>query len=961
MPRVVTRKKLIEVALPLDAINAASKREKSIRHGHPSTLHLWWARRPLAAARAVIFAQMVDDPSAIPSISESPRAQEKERERLFGIIEDLVKWENTTNEEVLQRARDEIWQSWRRACAENADHPRARELFDRHVLPAFHDPFAGGGSLPLEAQRLGMEAYASDLNPVAVLISKAMIEIPPKFAEQPPVNPEAIGRKRLLKTAYRGSQGMSEDIRYYGRRIREEAEKRTGHVYPKILVTKEMAARRPDLVRHVGRRLTVIAWIWTRTVKSPSPAFADVDVPLASTFVLSKKKGKEAFVKVETEKRSYRFDVRVGTPPKSASTGTKLGRGANFRCILSDTPINAAYVKTEGQAGRMSVRLMAIVAEGDQGRVYLSPSPDDENLANRAQPAIRPDIAISGSTQYVGTKSYGMTTFSQLSTDRQLAALEAFSDLVSEVCKEVERDALAAGLPSDCRGLNSNGMGALAYAEAIAVYIACAIDRCADYWSSLAIWAGDFVAHTFGRQAYSMTWDFAEANPFSSSTGCWDGAIGWICKVIDRLPATTSAHAEQVDATKQSVSRDKIVSTDPPYFDNVPYADLADFFYIWTRRSLREIFPSLFATVTVPKTEELVAFAYRHKDGRRGAEKFFLNGMTQAMHGVVKQAHPAFPVTIYYAFKQTERDSGEGVVSTGWDTFLESIIRAGFAVRGTWPIRTERQGRLRQTRSNALASSIVLVCRPLKADAAIATRREFHDSLRLQLHEALTDLQRSNIAPVDLAQASIGPGMAVFTGFRSVLNADGKPMSVREALALINATLDEVLAEQEGDFDPDTRWALTWFEQHGFVESDFGDAEQLSTAKNTSVDGLVRAGLVESRRGKVRLLEPSELNPDWDPTTDRRLTVWEMTHYLIRLLSEGEENAADLAAALGSSAETARDLAYRLFTISDRKQRATDALQYNSLVQSWPEIARLARQRPRPRQAEMLSQAEDGP
>ena len=361
------RKKLIEVALPLDAINAASKREKSIRHGHPSTLHLWWARRPLAAARAVIFAQMVDDPSANPDLFPNERAQERERQRLFHIIEDLVKWENTTNEEVLQRARAEIWQSWRRACAENADHPRAKELFNRHVLPAFHDPFAGGGSLPLEAQRLGLEAHASDLNPVAVLINKAMIEIPPKFAGRPPVNPEARGDKRLLRRTWRGAQGLAEDVRYYGRWMRDEAEKRIGHLYPTVRVIEEMAQDRPDLKPYVGRDLTVIAWLWARTVNSPNPAFADVAVPLTSSFVLSKKSRKQAYVEALIENREYRFRVKCDTPHQDAIRGTKLGRGSNFRCLLSGTPIAGDYIKAEGQAGRMGARLMAIVAEGDRG------------------------------------------------------------------------------------------------------------------------------------------------------------------------------------------------------------------------------------------------------------------------------------------------------------------------------------------------------------------------------------------------------------------------------------------------------------------------------------------------------------------------------------------------------------------------------------------------------------------
>ena len=947
---VVARKKLIEVALPLDPINRASAREKSVRHGHPCTLHLWWARRPLAAARAVIFAQMVDDPSSNPDLFHTQRAQEKERQRLFHIIEDLVKWENTTNEEVLQRARDEIWQSWRRLCADNADHPRAKELFNRHVLPAFHDPFAGGGSLPLEAQRLGLEAHASDLNPVAVLINKAMIEIPPRFAGRPPVNPTARGEKRLMNRSWLGAQGLAEDVRYYGQWMRDEAEKRIGHLYPKVHVSEGMAQDRPDLGPYVGRDLTVIAWLWARTVKSPNPAFADVDVPLASTFILSKKKGREAYVEPVIEGAGYRFTVKVGAPPQSAAKGTKLARGANFQCIMSGTPIAGDYIKSEGRAGRMGARLMAIVAEGDRRRLYISPIRDHETLIVEAQPQWKPETSLPDDPRNFWTVQYGLTAFSDLFTDRQLVALTTFSDLVGEARERVQRDAVAASLPDDSVPLQDGGSGARAYAEAVGVYLGFAIDRDADSNCTIATWqsVGDKVAHAFTRQAIPMTWDFAEANVFSTSTQNWRAQIEWVARAVERLPVSASGgKAFQDDATSLGTKTSskpsanvRIVSTDPPYYDNIGYADLSDFFYVWLRRSLRSTFPELFATLGAPKSEELVATPYRH-GSKKNAEAFFLGGMTRVLQRLADETHPALPVTIYYAFKQTEA-TDRGGNKSGWATFLDAVIRAGFAITGTWPIRTERGARVLAIGTNALASSIVLACRPREADASAATRREFQDSLRTELPQALDHLRRSNIAPVDLAQASIGPGMAVFTRYRQVLNADGSRMSVGDALALINATLDEVLAEQEGDFDPDTRWALTWFEQHGFSKGEYGVAEQLSKSKNTSVEGLVRAGVVASSRGAVRLLEPDELDPDWDPAADRRLTVWEMTHHLIRELAVGEENAAELVAALGSQAEVARDLAYRLYTVSERRQRAADALRYNSLAQSWPEILRLA-------------------
>jgi len=1006
------RKKLIEVALPLDAINKASAREKSIRHGHPSTLHLWWARRPLAAARAVIFAQMVDDPSTYVDVLRSdPKLRRKaeaalkvrlklwqearaladkakeaglpvtepgsaptldemladqERQRLFRIIEDLVLWENTNNEKVLQAARDEIWQSWRRACAENVDHPRAKELFDRHKLPAFHDPFAGGGSLPLEAQRLGLESYASDLNPVAVLINKAMIEIPPRFAGKPPVNPDSRGKLDHGKS-WRGAQGLAEDVRYYGQWMRDEAEKRIGHLYPKVEITEEMVKERPDLKPYSGQKLTVIAWLWARTVKSPNPAFAHVDVPLASTFMLSTKAGKEAYVEPVLEDGNYRFTVKVGEPRDvvKAKNGTKLSRGANFKCVMSEAPITGDYIKAEGRAGRMGARMMAIVAEGMRGRVYLSPTEAMEAVARDAKPEWRPDTPLPNDPRNFWTLSYGLTYFHDLFTPRQLVALTTFSCLVQEARMRVKVDAEASdfqveqehiskfrGLPNGSDGFASGGTEATAYADALSVYLSCVVSAVADDLSSIVTWRSGHgtgaTRSTFARQALPMVWDFAEANPFASAAGDLLSASDAVARVIDMLPTNRSGQATQADAVGSLAVGKRVFSTDPPYYDNISYADLSDFFYVWLRRSLKAVLPDLFSTLAVPKAEELVATPYRH-GSKEKAESFFLGGMTQAMRRISEQAHPAYPITIYYAFKQSETEGEEegGTASTGWDTFLEAVIRAGFAISGTWPMRTERGARSIGIGTNALASSIILVCSPRAADAPTAARREFVTVLKAELPKALTLLQRGNIAPVDLAQAAIGPGMGVYTRFAKVLDAEGKRLPVRDALALINQILDEVLAEQEGDFDADSRWALAWFEQYGFSEGEFGVAETLSKAKNTSVQGLKGAGILDKKSpgGKVRLLRPKELSADWDPTADPRLTAWEMVHHLIRELdANGEIGASELMARLGPKSEIARELCYRLYTLCERKKRAQEALAYNTLVQSWPEITRLARE-----------------
>ena len=945
------KKKLIEVALPLEAINKAAAREKSIRHGHPSTLHLWWARRPLAAARAVIFAQMVDDPSSHPDLFPTEFAQKKERGRLFKIIEDLVKWENTANEEVLQKARDAIWQSWRYTCAENADHPRAKELFDRHVLPAFHDPFAGGGALPLEAQRLGLESYASDLNPVAVLINKAMIEIPPRFAGKAAVNPGNRHKSDLAGRVWQGAQGLAEDVRYYGQWMRDEAEKRISHLYPKVAVTAEMAEERPDLKHYVGQQLTVIAWLWARTVKSPNPAFANVDVPLASTFMLSTKSGKEAYVEPVIEGSSYRFTVKVGKPTnaEAAKNGTKVGRGGHFQCLISGSPIPVQYIRESGLAGSMGSRLMAVVAEGDRGRIYLSPTPEQENAAANADPQWGPEVEINHNPRDIRTQLYGLTKYRDLFTERQLVVLTTFTDLVQEVCERVKCDAIASGLPNDNQPLAKVGVGATAYADAVCVYLGLGVDKTTDYNTTLVAWSPtrDQAKSTFARQALPMVWDFAEVNPIAGAAGDFSVSLEGGVRFLNLASTAVPGSVAQFDAAQQNISTGKVVSTDPPYYDNIGYADLSDFFYVWLRRSLRPVFPDLFATMAVPKAEELVATPYRH-GSREKAELFFLDGMTQAMHRLAEQAHPAYPVTIYYAFKQSESDGGDGTTNTGWDTFLAAVINAGFAISGTWPMRTERDARSIGIGTNALASSIVLVCRQRSESAPTATRREFQNALKAELPAALAYLQAGNIAPVDLAQAAIGPGMAVYTRYAKVLDAEGKPIPVRAALALINQVLDEALAEQEGDFDADTRWALAWFEQIGFEEGEYGVAEQLSKAKNTAVSGLVEAGIVLSGKGRVSLVKPAELPADWDPTTDARLTVWEMVHHLVRVLEAGgEASAAVLLAKLGSQGETARELCYRLYTICERKKRANEAMAYNALVQSWPEIVRLARETPR--------------
>jgi putative DNA methylase len=920
-------KKLIEVALPLDDINIACAYEKMPGIGaHPRGIHLWWARRPLAAARAVIFAQLVNDPGGNRGYGPGKtKAQAQiERERLFEIIRKLVKWGNTNNEELLQEARDEIWNSWRETCELN----KGKKGFDPERLPAFHDPFGGGGALPLEAQRLGLDSFASDLNPVAVLINKAMIEIPPRFSGRTPVGPVLRGATKGRTTAYRGIQGLAEDVRRYGEWIREEAFKRIGHLYPQVKLPKEYG----------GGQSTVIAWLWVRTVKSPNPAYSHVDVPLASSFVLANKVDKEAYVHPVISGDSYHFEIRNGKPPEGAKNGTKLSKGANFRCLLSDSPINPKYIYAEANAGRLGQRLMAVVAEGTRARVYLAPTQEMETIANQAKPVWKPDLAMPENPRWFSPPLYGLKGYGDIFTPRQLVALTTMSDLVQEVRLKVREDALIAGFIDDDVALSEGGAGATAYADAMAVYLAFAIDRCADFSNTCTRWVpgNQKVMNLFGKQAVGMTWDFPEANILADTVGGFSPATKYVADCMEMLPAVgTVGAANQANASDSQMSEGKVVSTDPPYYDNIGYADLSDFFYIWLRRSLRPIYPALFATMSVPKAEELVATPYRH-GSKDKAEQFFLEGMTEAMHRLAEQAHPAFPTTIYYAFKQSETtDIGTG--NTGWETFLEAVIRAGFAITGTWPMRSEQEFRMVGMGTNALASSIVLVCRKRELDAPSVSRREFMRELKDELADAVEVMIGgsegiSPVAPVDLAQAVIGPGMAIFSKYSSVLEADGSRMSVHIALMLIN----RMLTEGGDDLDGDTQFCLAWFDEQGWMAGEFGKADVLARAKGTSVEGVRDAGVVEAESGKVRLLKPVEYPADWNPEEDNRTPVWEALHQMIRALQEqGEAAAGGLLAHMPERAEPIRSLAYRLYTLCERKGWADEARGYNELITSW--------------------------
>ncbi|NCP12882.1 MAG: DUF1156 domain-containing protein [Sphingomonadales bacterium] len=939
------KKKLIEVAIPLEAINAASAREKSIRHGHPSTLHLWWARRPLAACRAVLFAQLVDDPSsrveelvADPQLrlraeaelpervkawdkskasakgaaTETPKptledvAVDIERKRLFAIIEELVKWENSTNEEVLERARFEI----RKSCGGE--------------LPPVYDPFSGGGSIPLEAQRLGLPAYGSDLNPVAVMIGKAMIEIPPKFKDMPPIHP---GIKE--RSFYRNAEGLAEDVKYYGEWMREKAKERIGHLYPQVDLPKE----------HGGGKGTVVAWLWARTVPSPDPAFADVPVPLITSYMLSTKKGSEARIKpkVDRSARSITFDVSsTGSAAdwEAAKSGTKAGAGSNFRCLMSDSAITAEYLRSQAAAGKLGQRMIAMVVQMKGRRIFIKPDSEQEAIANSCTPNWAPDQKISADRRAFTPPDFGMETFGDLYTKRQLVALNTYSDLISDVKKLVQKDIEDAGVTQ------SNE-----YADAISVYLALAISKLSDIQNSLVSWKPSMVQviHLFTRQAIPIVWDFAEPNLFAESAGDFGVTLSNMMRALATLGTGGAGSIRQHDAQTAQLPAGAVLSTDPPYYDNVGYSDLSDFFLAWLRRNLRDVHPDLFSTLSAPKAEELIAAPYRH-GSRDRAEDFFLSGMRKAISNVSGQVSSDFPATIYYAFKQSEM-ADEGVSSTGWATFLQAVFEAGFSVVGTWPVRTELANRIRGIGANALANSVVLVCRKKEAAAEVITRAEFIRALKRELPPAIAELQAANIAPADMPQSAIGPGMGVFSRYKAVLEADDSPMTVKAALQLINAELDEYLGGIQGEFDSDTRFAISWFEQNGMGKADYGLADNLARARGISVDSVKHAGIVESAAGKVRLLKRGELHPEWEPSEDDHLTVWECLQHLLRLHEKDglSWETVRMMRMIGSGAEAAKDLAYCLYDIAaNKRQDAMEAKPYNAIIADWTEMTREA-------------------
>ncbi|MFE7128355.1 DUF1156 domain-containing protein [Streptomyces sp. NPDC057617] len=908
-PAPERRTKLIEVSLPLEAINRESAREKSIRHGHPSTLHLWWARRPLAAARAMLFAQLVDDPASRPDLYRGEEEQKAARQELFDLIEEMVPWEATRDERIMRKVREKIAES-------HGDGP----------LPPVLDPFAGGGTIPLEAHRLGLQAYASDLNPVPVVINKALIEIPPKWAGRKPVSPTAELRH---EGSWRGASGLAEDVRQYGKWMRERAYASIGKHYPKAKL--EDGTERP-----------VIAWLWARTVACPDPA-CGAEMPLVRSFWLSKKKDRPRYIVPEPMDGQVTFTI--GGPEGEPREGTVDGKGAE--CLVCGNRATLKYVRAEGVAGRMSAVMMAVVAEGKRRRIYLPPTMEHVGAAEVGRPAKVPESELPEKALSFRVQAYGMTKHADLFTNRQLLALTTFGDLVGEARKRVERDARGAGMEK---------AEAAEYGKAVALYLGLASSRAADYCSTISTWSSnpqnELVRSTFARQALPMTWDFAESNVFGPSSGTLDIMVTAVGKALELLPAEqATGNAVQADATTRSYD-DYVINTDPPYYDNIGYADLSDYFYVWLRSSLSDIYPEVMSTILTPKEPELIASPYRHGGSREKAEDHFEQGFVETFTHMRAGHHPDFPLVVYYAFKQAETDNENGIASTGWETMLNGLIQAGWSVTGTWPVRTERSGRSIGIGTNALASSVVLACRPRHVTAGSTDRRGFLRALRSELPEKLRKLQEGNLAPVDLPQSAIGPGIAVFSRYAKVTEPDGSPMRVRTALGLINDVLADVLNEQEGEFDQDTRWAIRWFEQFHWGKGTFGDAETLAKAYNVSVKGLEDAHITASGDSKVWLVAPADLPESYDPETDVRISVWEAAMHLSRVLDgkgaqSGVGPAGELLAGIRQRGEfdedAIRDLAHLLYSVCDRRRWSESGQRFNNLASAWSDLQTEAR------------------
>ncbi len=901
------RKKLIEVSLPLEAINRESAKDASLTHGHPSTLHRYWARRPLATCRAIIFASLVDDPGSCEDEFPTESDQGAERNRLHGLLRQLVVWKNSNDENILAAARYEIARSIARHRGETA--PATSDAVLRYLsehCPAVYDPFCGGGSIPLEAQRLGLRARGSDLNPLPVLITKAMVELPHPFRDLPPVNLNVQPSSRIVKEGrWRGTAGLANDVRYYGAWVREEAHKRIGHLYP-------------DVQLRDGKKATVAAWLWARTVPCINPA-CGLQMPLLKTFQLCRKKGNEHWVKPVVDRESNQISWQVqrhteGVPKR----GTVNRTGAH--CVACGSAVKLDYVREQASAGKMGETLTAVVAEG-KTKLFISPTDSDIQAAFKATASWRPRGKLPHHAANLRVQGYGITDWHQLFTERQLTALTTFSNLLSEARNRVIQD----GAGTD-------------YADALCTYLALAVGRAADGHSSFTFWynTNERVVGVFASQFIPMRWNFPEANPFSDARQNWMSQVKLVAKAVENLPALANiSEAYQADATTTRHADDgPVIVTDPPYYDNIGYADLSDFFYVWLRPVLRDTYPALFSGIVTPKDEEMIVNKNRFEDSHTRFEAL----MAKALLRIRRNCTDEFPSSIFYAYKQQE-EARDGKTSTGWETMLTAVVEAGFQIVGTWPMRTEQLKALK-SRKNALASSIVLVCRPRPEDAPFITLRNFQAELKKAMPPALRRLTRTaKISPVDLAQAAIGPGMEVYSRYSKVMRISGEIVPIREALKYINDEITAYHEEESGTLDKTTQFCLTWFKQHGYQEGDFGTAQLLATATGVDVASL-HGKVLTAERGRVKLFRREDY---YERELSDEVSAWEGCQQMAFHLSDvavggGIQACAAVLRAMGAQEDSAERLARVLYSYYEALDDSASALVYNNLVQQWPVI-----------------------
>ncbi len=902
------RKKLIEVSLPLEAINRESVREKNITNGHPSTLHIWWARRPLAACRAILFSQLVDDPSSNPIDFPTLESQKIERARLFAIIENLAKWENSSNESVLTAAKVEIM--------------KGREGKQIDLL----DPFSGGGSIPLEAKRLGLNAIANDLNPLPILINTVILKIVGRFEGKISSANSISGNSAVT---------MSEDLKKWSEVLQTRVEEKVGHLY-----TGKNKSSVP------------LVYLWARTVKCPNPA-CGIDVPLVGSWSTNDRPGNESYFNPVPSSDGKSVDVEIGQGKVSKELATIIRSGG--KCPICETGFKLDYVKSEASLGNLSQRLLGVQEVENKIRTFRPATIEDRSKASVAREYMEwLDLPLSKHPQYMAPPRFGLNKFSDLFLDRQLLTLKTFVEELEKLEPEITKSYEDKFSDSDPRNLTEGGSGAVAYAQSIKVLLAMSISRLTNRCSTLCIWDSSrtTISQVFVRQAYSMTWFFAEANPFGGGSGSYEGQVDYLVKALARLPLGQGTVANK-PAQELDIPMNVVVSTDPPYYDSVPYADLSDYFVVWLRKMLATTMPEIFTTVLSPKASELVADHVRHND-KASAGKFFEDGLTD----VFKRIHSAhsndYPMTIFYAFKAKE-DEGKIDIPTGWETFLSSLLTAGWKISGTWPVRTEQPGGLRELGRNALASSVVVVCRKRDELAPSISRRAFISEMKKVLPQSLREMQQGSIAPVDLAQAAIGPGMEIFSKYSEISEADGTSMTIRTALALINQTLGEVLNEQESDFDSETLFCVKWFAQYQWDEGPFGQADTLARAVNVSMSSMMRNGVFISSSSKAKLKHPKEMEPEWNPSLDKELSIWEVTVKLSHIIgAEGIEKARSVLHQTSEAidVDAVKELAYLIFNICEKQGWSETGVAFNALVTSWIDIGSLIQNGNRPPQSQ---------